>query len=1025
MDREQADDVRGVLAAALAGRAYSHSQDVDSSVAAVITVEDDLRFLPETLRAVFAQSVLPGTVVVADCTGGTTQPLATSFEVIHTESGPMSRMPEPKRVDVRLVRAHGARSFGGAVRKALDYAHLSPSVRALWLLHDDSRPADEHCLEHLTEAWHNAPTVALVGAKQLDWSGRNLHDVGSYAAGHRIETLVVDGEPDQEQYDGRCDVYAVSLAGMLLPLETYHAMGGIDDFCGTFVQSCDFCRRVSNGGGRVIVEPQARIAHRRARFEAQRTRAGEAVEEGEPANPSMALFAAWQRYYYTDVRMALWPLVWLWRLVRSLAMAVRLLLGKRPWQAVCELCMPWVALAGLPRAMGARRRVARCGRLPRTQLALLSASRAQIAQWRERSQAFQDQRGVVLLSPLAKAHLRRRLMVRAAAAAVTALACLVGVVALHWPVLRAAGSGSLVSASLPPTGASMRQLVDAATIPWVAGIGTGVPAPPAPWLMVLMAASVLTGGHVAAALTLMFVVSAPLAALSAWALAGIFTRSDIVRCAAGLAWVALAVGMGLYRTADLPMLTVMMFLPAAFAFVFRAVGMRRTEEPVDPRPSVQAAAVAALCFMPPVAAEPQLLLPLVVCFLVFVAFVRRRRATLLLIPVPAAFLVAPTLVNAVRYAPEGSWRQLFGDMTVPQTVSDGAPAALSLPDALLRALGVGHGATALASSPWALASVVAAAGMAVVALAALALPGVLRASRMMWVVAVCGGLLALASCRVAVAPGGDGAVAGSVLPGLALMAMGLLCCVCLVAGGAVSHFAMLGGPQRRRIRLVGKAAAASAARWVLVVAMLCAAGAWVGQGLVRSDVGAVSISSDGLPMTATEAMGRDEGQRVFALRADSSNSVGFSVMRTSRGDLIDSSPVYRARQVSGVADDQGSARLSEVAASLMANSDDQAIATLAELGFSGIYVTAGENAGDRLTANIAASNGTQSVVANAQGTYYRITFSGERAGADGRAGLDDARRSPWRVAWLWCAGLIVAAYCLVAVPHTSRIEQEG
>lgn len=1027
MKPEQADDVRTVLTAALAGRAYSHAQDVAPEVAAVITVEDDLRFLPDTLQAVFAQSVLPGMVVVADCTGGTAQPLAASFDVIHTETGPMLHMPETRRVEIRLVRAYGAKSFGGAVRKALGHAALGPDIRALWLLHDDSRPADDHCLEQLTEAWRNAPAVALVGAKQLDWAGENLHNVGAYAAGHHVETLVVDGEPDQEQYDGRSDVYAVSLAGALLPMDTWRTLGGIDDFCGTFVQGYDFCRRVTNGGGRIIVEPRARIAHRRARFEALRTRSGEAVDGDGDANPSMALFTAWQRYYYTDRVMALWPLIWLWRLLRCLVMAVRFLLGKRPWEAVCELCMPWVALAGLPRAIGVRRRVARCGRLPRAQLSMLSASRDQIAQWRERSQAFEDQRGVTLVSPLAKAHLHRRLLVRAAAAAVMALACLAGALVLMWPVLRTAGATSLQSGILPPTGASLRQLADAATTPWVFGIGTGVPAPPAPWLMVLLAVSLCTGGHVAAALTLLLVAAAPVSALSFWALAGVFTRSDVVRVAAGLLWVSLGVALGLYRSANLPMLTVMMFLPAAFAFVFRAVGMRHTEEPMRPRASVQAAAAAALCFMPVTAAEPQLLLPLVVVFLVFLALVRRHRAMLLLIPVPAAFLVAPTLVNAVRYAHQGAWRQLFGDVTVPDAQLAGTPAALSLLRVVLRALGADAAgeASGVSVSPWLPAACLVCVVVAGVAVAALVLPHALRASRMMWVVALCGGGIALVSCRITVAYGDGGAAAGSVVPGLLVMMTGLLSCVCLVAGSAVPPFVALRESGGRRMRVAGKAAVARVARVVLATVMLAAVSVWTGYGLTRTIDRPVSAAAQSLPMTATEAMSRDENQRVLALRADSANAVEFSVMRTSRGDLLDSSPAYRARQVSGYADDASSVRLSALAADLMADSSDQAIATLSRLGFSGIYVTAGDGSGDQLNANIAASSGTQPVVANAEGTYYRLTLSEKAVNTIDHTMQDAARHSPWRISWLWCIGVLTVAYCLVAIPHKSSVEQEG
>ena len=87
----------------LASRTYTHSQDVDDSVAAVITVEEDRRFFPSTLSAVLAQSVLPGVVVIADCTGTLAQPLQTSFEVIPMPAGPAMRLPQTKQVSVRIL----------------------------------------------------------------------------------------------------------------------------------------------------------------------------------------------------------------------------------------------------------------------------------------------------------------------------------------------------------------------------------------------------------------------------------------------------------------------------------------------------------------------------------------------------------------------------------------------------------------------------------------------------------------------------------------------------------------------------------------------------------------------------------------------------------------------------------------------------------------------------------------------------------------------------------------------------------
>ena len=120
-----------------------HKRAVDHTVAAVITVEGDLRFLGDTMHAVLNQTVLPGTVIVADCTGLTGQP-------VHSEV-PLRDGEPDQALSIQIVRAAGARSFFDAVMHGLKYARLERAVSALWTLHDDSRPADA-CLEALLEA---------------------------------------------------------------------------------------------------------------------------------------------------------------------------------------------------------------------------------------------------------------------------------------------------------------------------------------------------------------------------------------------------------------------------------------------------------------------------------------------------------------------------------------------------------------------------------------------------------------------------------------------------------------------------------------------------------------------------------------------------------------------------------------------------------------------------------------------------------------------------------------------------------
>ena len=152
--------------------------------------------------------------------------------------------------------------------------------------------------------------------------------------------------------------------------------------------------------------------------------------------------------------------------------------------------------------------------------------------------------------------------------------------------------------------------------------------------------------------------------------------------------------------------------------------------------------------------------------------------------------------------------------------------------------------------------------------------------------------------------------------------------------------------------------------------------------------------------------------------------MAYTGLHTSRGDLIDASPALRAQRVNG-GRMTGEDVLSHSAASLMANADSKAVAAVTDLGFGGIYVPVdrsgaaglGSTPNDDLVSNITASDGAQLVVANAQGTYFRLSSqSGKDVGVD-MAGVDQAEASTWRRVWLWTLGLILLGYCLVALPR--------
>ncbi|WP_161787674.1 glycosyltransferase family 2 protein [Bifidobacterium bombi] len=1037
-------DVQHIVSDLIQGRSRRVRENVDAQVAAVIAVENDMRFFATTVRSLLDQDVLPGIIVVADCSGSTNHPVRSEFSV-RVEGFPEGRRQPVANVDVQVVRSTGAKSFADAVNRAMQYARLGQRTESLWLLHDDSRPADRRCLASLVEAKRNTPTASLLGAKQLDWSGENLHNVGYYAGRHRLQSLVVDGESDQEQYDARNDVFAVSLAGALMPLSTLEQFGGIDPWFGSFGEAGDFSRRICLGGGRVVVVPHAKIAHRRARVEGIRSKLGQPEDEEAPQDSSMERVKAEVRYAYTDVHRFLWPVMWLLHLLVSIVSTFREMFAKRPYTAWCVFCSPWYLFSVLVHCSRARRAVSQQSGVSLSDLSVLRADRRQIRQWRRRCGDFDSQHNAVLLSPLDKMHLHRRVVKRYTGALLMSVVAFGGLVAFQWDVFRAALSGaSLYSTSLVSSAATFGQLFTAATTPWAYGVGVGASSPPSPWLLVWLAASVLTLGHPAAALSLIYFAAPPLCALAFWAFAGIFTRSDYVRIAAGLLWSAAGWALGLYQDADLPMLVVMIFLPAAFAFVFRAVGMYRTEYPVHARPSIQMAACSALCFIPVMCAEPQLMFPLIVVFLIFMLTVRSHRPMLLLIPLPAALSLAPTLVYAVHYAKLGLWRQLFADVTVAELSGARPPRPLNFVQVVLESFGL-DAKTVFSTNLWsvhlpALSMFAVLVVLACLALVCLVFPSALRVSRMMWITAICGILLTLVSVRVAVAPGDAGSAAGSSLPGLILVLLSLIACICIMAGNAVmgtmphrwDGVAVVRAQEPRSEGFFseesdGHAVVAKVGRSVLVALLLVMTGTWslCGARIRGNDV---RVTSEGLPLVVVDYLQQGDNHRVLALKAESGNKVDYTVMRTRRGDLMDVSPGQANQKLVGLSDD-ADAKLAQSAAHLLARFDGDAVATVARLGFGGIYVANDTHPNVRavsqaLISNVNASDGTQVLAQSERGVYYQFSDVGLAQRGVASQGRVRAESSPWRYAWCYSFATVLFLYCLVALPRVLHRNRE-
>ncbi len=595
-------------------------------------MENDLSYLPDTLTAVLSQKTLPAQIIVlhADTSNDGSIGYVIPFDAEGLQV----------RVDVR--EEPRCASFGAQISYALGHGRVPASCELLWLLHDDSRPADDEVLRRLVEAYRKAPRAGIVGAKQLDWDEDRLQDVGWFLDRHgRRASLVLDGEEDQSQYDGRQDVLAVSLAGALVGKEAWRHAGGTDAWMGTFGESTDLCRRVWRQGRRVIVVPQAAIRHVRARYRGIRSADG-SHRRGRPHPTTMPILRAQEKIALTNTHGLMLLPAFLWSVLRALALFVVELFRKRPDRAFASLSIPGLRLGYLPRRLAPSRSYSRTGISARRYPSLV-ATRAQIRDWRLRRKAFAAQDGGEPLNPLAAAHLHRLARGRALDCLLLFVMGLAVMLAVSAPFLQVLFSGgSLVSSRLAPTTATASQTFETGTLMWTRGIGIGAPGVPLPFDLVLGLLALIGGGRLAVGITVFWLLALPCSMLSMYAAAGTVTRSRVLRIVSSLVWGVAAFVLGAVQDAALPVLVVFCLLPLAFYFIFRAVGWYAVDEPHSPHPSVQAAAVAGLLLAVVSAAEPQLILPLMLSFLLYLFVVKDHKAMLLLMPVPAVVVLAPT-----------------------------------------------------------------------------------------------------------------------------------------------------------------------------------------------------------------------------------------------------------------------------------------------------------------------------------------------------------------------------------------------
>lgn len=878
-------------------RTVQSSDSARHVVTVVVVTHDGSRWLPETLRALRAQSRPVQRVLGVDTGSFDDSP---DILAEHISAEAIVDMPR----DTGFGQAVGAAAGHPRAQRTVPGASdRTDTVEWLWLMHDDCVPERE-ALDHLLQAAEEYPRAAVLGPKLRDlFDRRLLVEVGVTIDGAgRRETGLETREFDQGQHDGTRQVLAVSSAGMLIRRDVWDELDGFDPGLALFRDDIDLCWRAGSAGYRVMVVPEAVAYHAAA---ASRRRRTLAVARDHPhrIDRRNAIFVLLANLPFAAMLGAV-----LRNTVASMFRVLFHLLAKQPAHALDEfLAIASILLRPirLARARIRRRRIRRrtysaiqpflargvvLRQLAERGANLMSAStetsgrhQAAALPSSDEEDILSDEQGTL-----------RRMLTR------PGLLLLVGLTVVTLLAERTLiGGTQLGGGALPPVGGNAGDLWSTYLAGWHAvGVGSEAPAPP--YIAVLALVSTVMFGQTWLAVTVLLLGCVPLSGLTAYLLARQVISYRPAQLWMAASYALLPVATGAVAQGRLGTAVVYTLLPL--------LGLIATRMLVQPRRDSRRAAwllalvlAVATAFVPLVWA-----LALLTAVLVAVAFgnVRGQLYTSLgIVLVTPMVVLLPWSLRLFRH-PE-LWL-LEAGLHRPE-ISD---ANLSAQALLLLSPG-GPGTPPV----WVTI------GFVCAALCALLLRGRRVLVAVGWGVALLGILIAIVVSRtVLTAPGG--APAAAAWPGVAVAfaATAML----LSAGIAARSFGDL-------VRMGGLHRAGACAAAVLALTTpVAAAASWVTAGVQ----GPLSTTGESAFSNLAATLSADGTEpRTLVLRPDGA-TVSYSVLRGQQPQLGEEQ-LWPSPAVSE--------ELDETVAELSAGSGGEVAAALAEFGIR--YVALAESAG--------------------------------------------------------------------------------
>ncbi|WP_309619405.1 glycosyltransferase, partial [Salinibacterium sp.] len=617
-------------------------------VIAVLVALNGASYLPRTLAALAAQTRRPDSTVSVDSASSDASP------ALMKAANPTQFVATPAR-----------RSFGGAVAHALQVAPAAESEDEwIWLLGHDNAPAPT-ALAALLGAVEVAPSVAVAGPKLMRLDEPDvIASFGETLTADGRSVSLVDGELDQAQHDVQSDHLGVAAGGMLVRRTVWSALGGFDPALPSADAALDFSVRARLAGHRVIGVPSARVSSAGPPELFGRRSLSVGAQNRIRRSAQLHRRLAWAPALTV-------PLHWLTLVPLAVLRSLGHLIAKRPGAVGGELA------AGL--------RAAFDGSIP--------GARATIRRNRTLGWAAVD----ALRLSWSDVRERRLSERSAAAAAYTTVREGPGFFAGGgaWAVLLAAVAGvvafgrfvdapALAGGGLLPLSTSVGELWSHVGFGWH-DVASGFTGAADPFASVLAVLGSLTFWSPSLAIVFLYLAALPLAATAAWFCAARLSRRAWPSAVAAIAWAVAPPFLASLVGGHLGGVIAHILLPILVLTVVNAAR------------NWSMSALAALLFTVVVACAPILTPALVLGLVAWIAANPRGVLRIIGIPIPAAALFAPLVVEQLD---RGNGLALFAEPGVAvataapsgmQLALGGASGGLSGWDAFLDALGVSVG----------------------------------------------------------------------------------------------------------------------------------------------------------------------------------------------------------------------------------------------------------------------------------------------------------------------------------------------